>query len=223
MGAGPADDAGEDASLPDEVQRFLEFIVTDQFDVAWNIQRGRTGLHAGGRHGAAVFPGGLFLPFPGLEEGGFEVLDGVQNRGQGRRAAEIAFAVGHDALDDLLDLGKVLCRAFSRGHAQQYLPNPVDADHAYGTLPAGKLSGLGDVGQSKGKHIRLGVKDHQAVPPHEGVVAVPLQGRGERPCRRLLRLSLSFGGGPVIDDLPVPTAKSHFIHASVTFILISEL
>jgi hypothetical protein len=210
MRAGPADDPGQDAPLPDQVEGVGEAAVPDQLDVAGNVQRGRTGLHAGGRYGDRA---GLLFQLPALGEGqeiALVVFDRVEYRRQGGSPAEIALAVFGYALCDLLDLPEGSLVGLAGGHVLQERRHPVDADHADGALTAGQLPGFLQVSQGQRGDVRVLVQYHQAVPSHEGRHLLAFLGDGTTDVRRSgLALGLALAA---VNDLSVPTAECNRFH-----------
>ena len=212
MGAGPANHTGQDAFFPDQAKGFAETVVSNQFDISGNIQAGRAGLHTGSRNSHAIgFLSGLCLSFHQGDEIRLVIFDGVEHRRQGRGAPEIALGVQSDPFGNVFNFLEILLVSLACRRRLQDVQNPVDPDHTDGTLPAGQLPGLFQIGQGQGQDIRPGVYHDHAVPPHQGRdFLTPKLDRNFQLCgfRGLCR-----GTFPVIHNLAVPTAKCDCIHA----------
>ena len=170
MGAGASDHTGQDAFFPYHIEGLAKAVVSDQFDIAGDIQTGRAGLHAGGGDGNvigflsgrsfAVHRGGQIHPV---------IFNGIQDRRQGGGAAEIALAVQSHSPGNVFNLLEVFLASTACRQRRYDIDNLIDADHADGAFTAGQLSGLLEIGQGQGQDIRLGVRHDHAVPPHQGI------------------------------------------------------
>ena len=206
--AGAADDAGKDASLADEIERFSELVVADQFDVSRDVELCRAGLEAGSRNGRLVGPRGAFLPPDQGEEIVLVVPDGIEYGGNGRGATEVALGELHDTLDDPLDLRDILLLAFPGDEPLQECRQLVDTDAADRALAAGQLPCLLQVGKGQRRDIGTGIRDDHAVPAHqgrEGLVAQHLRDAGINGFRRFT--------GAVVYDFSVPAAEGYCTHS----------
>jgi len=206
--AGTADDAGQDAALADEVQRLAEPVVADELDVAGDVQPGRTGLEAGGRDGHLVGSRRALLPRGEREKIIPEVPDGIEHGGDGRCTAEIALRELHDPPGDALDLGDVLLPAPAGDKPLEQADQPVDAEAAHGTFPAGELPGLLEVPEGERRDVRRDVRNDHAVPSHEGREGLVAQHRRDAGIGCLCPLP-----GPVVYDLPIPAAEGYCTHS----------